>query len=220
MVVSGLARGIDTAAHEGALDAGGTSWAVLGTGLARIYPPENEKLARRLTLISELPLDAGPMPRFFPMRNRIVACLSQATVVIQGGRDSGAAITAEQAADYGRRVYALPGPVDDPRSALPHYLLKNGAAWLERASDVLGTLELPLIPLNSSSNRNSDEKRARLPPDHAKILECLGSAGLTLEEAAAAAGLDFTRLSTIIFELELQRLVRRLPGQRYAQNPL
>jgi DNA processing protein len=127
-VISGLARGIDTAAHLGALAAKGTTWAVLGCGLDKMYPPENDALAAKIVesggcLISELPLGTSPDKRTFPMRNRIVSGLSFGTLVIEAGRQSGALITARQALDQGRQVFAVPGRIDNPLAQGCHQLI-------------------------------------------------------------------------------------------------
>ena len=144
-VVSGLARGIDTAAHEGALDAGGTTIAVLGSGLDRIYPPENaglcEEIARRGVVVSEVPYGQDPRPGSFPQRNRIIAGLSMGTIVVEAGERSGALITAARALEQGREVFAVPGPVEEITTRGPHSLIKAGAKLVESIDDVLVELE-------------------------------------------------------------------------------
>ena len=144
-VVSGLARGIDTAGHEAALGAGGVSWAVLGSGLDRLYPPENAGLAAGLVagggaVLSEQPPGQGPRPGFFPARNRIISGLSWAVVVVEGDPKSGSLITARWAADQGREVLAVPGPADSVLSRGPLELLRAGARPAADAEDVLALL--------------------------------------------------------------------------------
>jgi DNA processing protein len=144
-VVSGLARGTDTRAHEGALDAGGRTVAVMGCGLATVYPPENAGLARDIaasgSLVSEFPMLAEPRPGCFPRRNRIISGLSAGVVVVEAAAKSGALITAARALEQGREVFAVPGPVDEPLSAGPNRLIKAGAKLTEDAGDVLDELE-------------------------------------------------------------------------------
>lgn len=214
VIASGLARGIDTEAHRTALDAGGTTWAVLGSGLARVYPPENGSLARDIVagggcLISEFPLDAEPLPAHFPRRNRIVAGLSWGTVVVEGRERSGSLITARLAAAQGREVFAVPGPADSPLSEAPLRLISQGARMARSIRDILPDLppscqEAPLSGL--------------LAPEHEKILQLLGSEARSVTELGADSGLGVSRLTQLLFELELQDLVEAVPGQRYAKK--
>ncbi|MDE2509956.1 MAG: DNA-processing protein DprA, partial [Elusimicrobia bacterium] len=184
-VVSGLARGIDAEAHEAALDAGGTTWAVLGSGLGEVYPPDNRDLARRIVaeggcLLSEYPLSAKPFQSSFPRRNRIVAGLSWVTVVVEGAMGSGALLTAKNAADYGREVLAVPGPADSPMSAAPHKLLRDGARLAVSARDILAAL-----PPGASAGLLRPPRAARparAEGEEARILRLLGGDSLSLEE--------------------------------------
>ena len=143
-VVSGLARGIDTAAHEAALKAGGITWAIIGTGLNICYPRENTRLAREIVekggaVFSEFPMGAGPLPVSFPRRNRVISGLARAVVVVEGDFKSGALITARAALEQGREVLAVPGQVDCPVARGPNYLIKNGAAPAEDALDIISS---------------------------------------------------------------------------------
>ncbi len=137
VVVSGLARGIDTAAHQAAVDAGGESVGILGSGLDQLYPPENRELAARLSVLSEYPLGTRPAPHNFPPRNRLIAALSAGSLIVEGERTSGAMITATHALECGRTVFAVPGRAGDPLAAGPHQLLREGAVLTESAADVL-----------------------------------------------------------------------------------
>lgn len=222
-VVSGLARGIDAEAHEAALDAGGATWAVLGSGLGEVYPPDNRDLARRIVaeggcLLSEYPLTLKPQKGSFPRRNRIVAGLSWATVIVEGRGSSGALITARNAAEYGREVFGVPGPADSPLSEAPHRLIRDGARLAASAADVLAVLPpgagpAPLKPARTASGS--------LPEgDEARILHVLGGDSLSLDELGKITGLDMTRLSLIMFGLEVKELVCAVPGQRYAKKTL
>lgn len=220
-VVSGLARGIDAAAHEAALEAGGTTWAVLGSGLGRLYPAEHADLARRIVagggaLLSEYPLDMAPLPDNFPKRNRLVCGLSWATVVVEGRHKSGSGVTAKQALEQGREVLAVPGPADSPLSEAPLRLLAQGASLCRNLEDIRAVLPpgaarpLP-APAGESAAADLDEQEAA-------VLGLLGSESFSIDELAAASGLDVGRLSSVLFGLELKKLVIPQPGQRYAQK--
>jgi DNA processing protein len=221
-VVSGLARGIDAESHQAALDARGATWAVLGSGLAEVYPPENRDLARRVAdaggaVLSEHPLAASPRKDSFPRRNRIIAGLSWATLVVEGRETSGALKTAEKAAEYGREVLAVPGPADSPLSEAPHRLLRSGARLAEGAADVLAAL-----PPGAARTPAARVSRAGFAGDaeEDRVLGLLGGDSLSLDELGRMTGLDTPRLSTIMFGLELKDLVCAVPGQRYAKKTL
>ncbi|MCX5797873.1 MAG: DNA-processing protein DprA [Elusimicrobia bacterium] len=214
VITSGLARGIDTEAHRAALESQGTTWAVLGSGLGRIYPPENEALAREIVagrgcVLSEFPMDAEPLPGHFPRRNRIVAGLCWGTVVVEGRDKSGSLITARLAAQQGREVFAVPGPADSPLSEAPLRLISQGANMVRCMADIWPELppscqEAPVRPL--------------VAPAHEKILQLLGSETRSVAELGAESGLDISSLTQTLFELELQDLVEAVPGQRYAKK--
>lgn len=221
VVVSGLARGVDAEAHQAVLEAGGKTWAVLGSGLGDVYPPENRDLARRVAdgggcVLSEYPCSTPPAPALFPRRNRIVAGLSWATVVVEGRAASGALLTAKNALDYGREVLAVPGPIDSPLSAAPHRLIRDGARPAMSVSDILACLPrgvslqpLACVPRCAGPSTEGDEGR---------ILSILGGEAVSLDELGRMTGLDMGRLSLIMFGLEIKDLVTAAPGQRYAKK--
>jgi len=220
-VVSGLARGVDAAAHQAALEAGGATWAVLGSGLGEVYPPENRDLARLIVekggaILSEYPCPTAPAPALFPRRNRIVAALSWATVVVEGRANSGALLTAKNALDYGREVLAVPGPIDSPLSEAPLRLIRDGARLAASAEDILAALP-PGQFLKSVS-----QVQAAAPPvleaDEERVMGVLGGESLSLEELGRQTGLDMGRLSLIMFGLEIKDLVTSAPGQRYGKK--
>ena len=226
-IVSGLARGIDAEAHLAALDAQGPTWAVLGTGLGHVYPAENRSLARDIVaaggaVISERPLDTRPMPELFPRRNRIVAGLSWAVVVVEGRHKSGSLITARLAAEYGREVLAVPGPADSVMSEAPHRLIADGAKMGAQVEDILSVL-----PEGLDFGPAPDAVRAPLQPaampappteEEAAVMALLGADALSLDELVQLSGLDTTRISSIMFGLEIKERVTSVPGQRYAQK--
>ena len=205
VVVSGLARSIDTAAHTAAVDAGGVSVGVLGSGVDTIYPAENKGLAARLCVLSEYPLGTRPAAHNFPARNRLIAALSAGSVVVEGDVRSGAMITAVAALECGRTVFAVPGRARDPLAAGPHQLLREGAVLVEDAADILnefgwGAAPAPL-PLE-------------LPEDQARVLAAL-TGPLTLDDVARLSGV--VDAYTPLLMLQLAGLVEE-SGGRYLRR--
>ncbi|MFC4427333.1 DNA-processing protein DprA [Deinococcus navajonensis] len=203
VVVSGLARGVDTVAHEAAVAAGGQSIGVLGSAVDRIYPAENAALASRLTLISEYPLGTGPAQHHFPTRNRLIAALSAGTLVVEGEKKSGSLITAVHALECGRTVFAVPGRAGDPRAAGPHQLLRDGAVLTETAQDVLQELGWGLLPAPAQPD---------LPPDQSRVLQALGSP-VTLDDLQGATHLSLPDLQTALVMLQLLGLADETGGR-------
>ncbi|HET7292580.1 MAG TPA: DNA-processing protein DprA [Vicinamibacteria bacterium] len=210
-VVSGLARGIDTAAHEGTLAAGGRTIAVQGRGLDGIYPPENAALAARLVqmggaLLSEFALGVGPRPGHFPRRNRILAGLVRAVVVVEAAEKSGALVTARLALDAGRDVLAVPGhPMDDWAKGT-NALIKDGAGLVRDARDVLAEIGLHAKPMPAESS--VDPVLAALPVDQP----------MTVEELARGSGTPVPALLARLTELEIAGHVLRLPGSVFVRS--
>jgi len=213
-IVSGLARGVDAAAHRGALGAGGTTVGVLGSGIDVIYPPEHESLARdmesRGAVVSELVPGTAPQRRFFPLRNRIISGLTRAVIVIEAGEKSGSLITARCALEQGREVLAVPGNVLSGRNRGAHALLRDGAAIVESAGDVLDELGL-----SAPAGRGT---RPRLGREADPVLACLvPGESSDLDEMAGRSGLSPSRLLPRLFELELQGAVARIGGGRFVR---
>lgn len=215
-IVSGLAAGIDTAAHEGALAADGHTIAVVGTGLDQVYPTSNRQLAARIAgqglMVSEFPLGTPPLANNFPLRNRIIATLTRGTLVVEAAPRSGSLITARLAVEAGREVFAVPGSIHSPQSRGCHVLLKQGAKLVETAQDVieeLGALAarptLPPIEL--------PELQTAGPTD--VVLRALGHDPTTLDALMARCGWPAHELSARLLELELTGQVARLPGGLY-----
>jgi DNA processing protein len=202
VVVSGLARGVDTKAHEGALCAGGITVAVLAHGLDRIYPPENGELAQRITeqggcLVTEYPSGTPPHRRHFPARNRILAGLSRATVVVEAGEKSGSLITAGFALDQGREVFVVPGSFDAPSFSGSHRLISDGAALVSMPSELLGS-----APRSRSGG--------------AELSRWFGPEGVaTLGELFAASRLALADLEAFLLEAEREGRITRVGAQRY-----
>jgi DNA processing protein len=218
VVVSGLARGVDSAAHRGALAGGGITVAVLGSGLDVIYPPEHAGLARELTrgglLLSELVPGTPPLKPFFPLRNRIISGLSRAVVIVEAGEKSGSLITARCALEQGRDVLAVPGNVLGGRNRGAHALLRDGAKIVESADDILEEIQ-------GSWSLGPTTKTAAAPrfPVSDPILACLTPGEATdLDAIAERSGMSPARLLPRLFELELQGLVARAGGGRFVRS--
>ncbi|MFA6584427.1 MAG: DNA-processing protein DprA [Elusimicrobiaceae bacterium] len=222
-IASGLARGIDSVAHEAALKEKGRTWAVVGTGIAHCYPAENKMLESALleqggAVISEFPVNVGPVPYHFPRRNRIISVLSGATVVVQGDHKSGSLITARCALDQGREVMAVPGPVDSSRSDGPNRLLKDGAVLVRNARDVFDAYpaaELFGINLPEEGQEKgslSGAQAALAGPDEKKVLECIGSGELSIDMISEKLGWDIPHTAGVLFELEIKSLVSSSAG--------
>jgi len=221
VIVSGLARGVDSAAHRGALAAGGITVAVLGSGVDVIYPPEHASLAAAIdatgAVVSELMPGTRPHPRFFPLRNRIISGLSRAVVVIEAGEKSGSLITARCALDQGRDVLAVPGNILSGRNRGAHALLRDGAKIVESADDILE--ELGMV---ASAPASHDRTAGRVDGTGAAaadpVLDCLEPGEPSnLDEISERSGLQPPRLLPRLFELELQGLVRRAGGGRFVR---
>ena len=218
-VVSGLARGIDTAAHRGALEGGGRTVAFLGCGLDNIYPPENKELAAQIVstggaLVSEYPLGAQPLPYHFPRRNRLISGLSDAVLLIEATRRSGTQSTINHALDQGRMVFALPGNVDSPGSELPLDLLKDGAEICVTASDILCQLKGQVIMERARADAalSAVDDKTDDP-----ILKALEREEKTFEELLMETGMDATDLSASLTMLELEGTIEKRPGRAYAR---
>ncbi|MCC6416603.1 MAG: DNA-protecting protein DprA [Opitutaceae bacterium] len=221
-IVSGLARGIDTAAHEGALSVEGSTAAVLGCGIDIIYPPENLELYRRIVetgaILSEFPFGRRADRQSFPMRNRVVAGICDAVIVVESDVNGGSMITARFAGEQGRLVYAVPGRIDQATSAGCHQLIRDGATLLTSVDDILGELSyldgLRPAPIPLNAGGEGGVSAADLSAEEANVLACFaGGAILTPDAVATQTSLAADRLSPVLMMLELKRrLVRRLDG--------
>ncbi len=223
-IVSGLARGIDTHAHEGAVAARGRTIAVIGSGLGQIYPPENMELANTIAsgygaVVSEFPLNMPPSKKTFPMRNRIVAAWSQAVLVVESPEWSGSQITANLAGEMGKTVYAVPGQIDRPTSAGCNKLIREGATLVTSGKDILDDLEmLPLSDLGrevvaveqaGAVSKCSFSKQERL------VLGALQDNELLIDDLYTKVGVSISELQVILLKLEIKSLVKQIAGGRY-----
>lgn len=217
-VVSGLALGVDGAAHEGALAASAPTIAVLGTGLDRVYPARHKALAHQITatgaLVSEYPLGTPPLAPNFPKRNRLIAALGQGTLVVEAALQSGSLITARLAVEMGRDVFAIPGSIHSPQSRGCHALIRQGAKLVESAQDVLEELRLPVpVPAPLAEASPADATPWPAPTgDDAALLLALGHDPVSLEALQARTGWPTANLQAALLELELGGVVGRLPG--------
>src|SRR5665213_1565559 len=223
-VVSGGARGIDTAAHQGALSGKGRTIAVLGTGINLIFPTENAELFERIAangaVITQFPFNRRADKQSFPIRNRIVAGMTLGTVVVEANLTSGALITARMANDNGRQVFAVPGRVDSPRSKGCHELIKNGGAKLcESAEDILCEFEY-LFPTSNRPSAFLDEPGLpafSLSPNETAIYALVDKEELSIDDVIRRSGLAPSAVSVTLLGLEMKRLVRQLPGKRFVK---
>ncbi len=213
-IISGLARGVDSIAHQAALDAGGRTIAVLGSGLDRIYPPENRHLAEQIkangALISEFSPNTPPEASNFPQRNRLISGLSLAVIVIEAGIKSGALITASFAADQGREVFAVPGNITSPGSMGTNRLIQNGAHPLLSAEQVLEILELSMVAEHRTA-------RVALPSDavEAQLFEILGVEPLHIDEVTNRTEIPVEKVTASLALMELKGMVRQVGGMQY-----
>ena len=223
-VVSGLAEGIDAAAHEGALRAGGRTIAVVGHGLDRIYPPQHQELAERIAgsgcVVSEFPMGEKPHPWNFPKRNRIIAGLSLGTLVVEAPFKSGALITARYAMEQGREVFAVPGPVSSRQSEGALALIKDGAKLVCRVEDILEELAPHLKEVVRASGHAGlvEANRPDLTAEESQVFQAVPvGSGTGLEAIARATALEPARLLPVLTGLELKGLVQQQPGRGFSR---
>ena len=216
--VSGMALGVDGAAHDGALMGGGHTVAVVGTGLDRVYPKKHFGLAHRIAarglIVSEFPLGTPPLTANFPRRNRIISGLSHGTLVIEAALQSGSLITARLAAEQGKEVFAIPGSIHSPQSRGCHLLIKQGAKLVESAQDVLEELRLPLSFAAAEASTVDGMTLTETPEEKAEhpLLKALGFDAAGLDSLQARTGWPTAQLQAQLLELELKGEVARLPG--------
>jgi DNA processing protein len=221
VVISGLARGIDTAAHEAALAAKGRTIAVIGSGIGKLYPPENQALAERIAqngaVISEYPVDRPADKQTFPYRNRVVAGWSCGLVVVEAPLRSGSLITAQQASEQGRAVYAVPGPIDKPTSAGCNRLIQQGAKLVMDGGDILDDL-MVLFPTATKAPITEQPKLPiSLTLEEEILFKAIDTEEHHIDELSTLSGLTPATVSVTLMRLEMKRLVRPLPGRRYVR---
>jgi DNA processing protein len=224
-IVSGMAVGIDTAAHQGALLAKGQTVAVLGSGLNHIYPKENRSLFHEIAshgaVISEFPLNEEPRASNFPQRNRIISGMSLGTVIVEAAKQSGSLITARFAAEQGREVFAVPGSIQSFKSAGTHGLIKQGAKLVEHAGDILEELS-PFISIeNPSELRASTENPlevSSLSTDETRVIDAMDPYPIHIDDLARKLSMESGKLAGILLKMEIKGLIRQSPGKRFSKH--
>ena len=220
-IISGLARGIDTAAHQGALAAKGRTIAVIGSGLAKLYPPENGALAEKIrdgngAIVSEFSMQIEPDRQTFPMRNRIISGWSYGILVVEAGLNSGALITAAQALEQGRSVYAVPGHINAPSAMGSNRLIQQGAKLVMDASDILDDLQI-LLPEAKPLPQAAARPLPPLSDEERRVYEAIDAAETPIDRIAAKSALPSGAVSSTLLSLELKRLVKQLPGKYFVK---
>lgn len=231
-VVSGMARGIDTSAHRGALRASGRTIAVMGSGHANIYPPENEKLYARIAdagaVVTEYEDEMGPMPFNFPQRNRIISGMSLGVVVVEAAKDSGALITATLAAEQGREVFAVPGRISSSTSSGANSLIRDGARLVQSVDDIMEELSLrEMGDTPKAAGSGADGKVARmtkayiynsLTDDERKVYKTLSDEPVYIDDIRERADIAAAKASKALLNLQIKKLAREIPGKKYVRN--
>jgi len=223
-IVSGLARGIDTHAHEGAIAANGRTVAVIGSGLGQVYPAENMGLAEKIAdgygaVISEFPLNTPPSKKTFPMRNRIVAAWSQAILVVECPAWSGALITANLAGELGKPIYAVPGPIDRPTSAGCNNLIREGGILVTGGQDILD--DLSVLPLHDHApfvEESPTHSSVELVGIEQQIVAALENGEMLMDELLSVTELPLPDVNATLLKLEIMGMVQQLPGSRFAKK--
>ncbi|HXA10410.1 MAG TPA: DNA-processing protein DprA [Chthoniobacterales bacterium] len=220
-IISGLARGIDTAAHQGALAAKGRTIAVIGSGLMKLYPPENAALAEKIrsgngAILSEFSMAVEPDRQTFPMRNRIISGWSHGILVVEAGINSGALITAAQALEQGRSVYAVPGHINAPTAHGSNRLIQQGAKLVMDASDILDDLQI-LLPEKQKLPEVSARALPELSADERRVYDAINPTETPIDRIATTCELPSATVSSVLLRLELKRLVKQLPGKYFVK---
>lgn len=220
-VISGLARGIDTAAHQGALAAKGRTIAVIGSGLRKLYPPENAALAEKIAsgngaVVSEFSMDVDPDRQTFPMRNRIISGWSHGILVVEAGLNSGALITASQALEQGRSIYAVPGHINAPSAHGSNRLIQQGAKLVMEASDILDDLDV-LLPEAKPSPEAAARPLPTLTDDERHVYDAIEATETSIDDITTKCDLPSGSVSSTLLRLELKRLVKQLPGKYFVK---
>ncbi|MBA3961406.1 MAG: DNA-protecting protein DprA [Chthoniobacterales bacterium] len=220
-IISGLARGIDTAAHQGALAAQGRTIAVIGSGLMRLYPPENAALAEKIrdghgAVVSEFSMEIEPDRQSFPMRNRIISGWSHGILVVEAGLNSGALITASQAIEQGRSVYAVPGHINAPTAHGSNRLIQQGAKLVMDASDILDDLQI-LLPEKQKFAIGASRILPEMSDDERRVYEAINPTETPIDQISTLCDLPSATVSAVLLRLELKRLVKQLPGKYFVK---
>ena len=221
-IVSGMARGVDTAAHSGAIAAGGVTVSVLGTGLSQVYPRENARLFHKIAengaVITEFPLESGPDAHHFPARNRIISGMCHGTVVVEATGRSGSLITARLAAEQNREVFAIPGNIHSFKSIGTHNLIKAGAKLVMHTGDILDEFQ-HILPHMQATLKLPDPECPPLTDEEAMVIDSLEADPIHIDDLARRLALPSGRLAGLLLQLELKGLVDQSPGKQFSLSP-
>lgn len=221
-IISGLARGVDSAAHQGALKVNGRTIAVMGSGFNNLYPSQNKKLAEEIAengaVISEFCLDELPLAHNFPRRNRVVSGLSRGVVVVEAALNSGALITADFALEQGRDVFALPGKIDSRNSSGANQLIKQGAKLVTCVDDILDEYNFKASAQPVVKNRIKNALDIELNQDESALYDLISSQPISLDEIAGCLNLDIPRIFPMLLKLEVKKLIKPIAGKQYIRN--
>ena len=220
-IVSGMARGVDTYAHRGALKAKGRTLAVMGSGFNHIYPAENANLAKEISssgaVISEFPMDAKPLPQNFPRRNRLISGLSLGILITEAARNSGALITADFALEQGREVFALPGRIDAVGSMGANNLLKQGAKMVTCCDDILEELNLEVADRQETNVSLASQENA-CAKEEARLYACITRQPVAIDDLVEKLVLSSSQVLSLISKLQLKKLIKALPGKQFSRS--
>ncbi len=221
-IISGMARGIDSYAHRGALKSGGRTIAVMGSGFNQIYPAENKELSEKIAycgaVISEFALNERPLRQNFPRRNRVISGLSLGTLVIEAARNSGALITADFALEQGRDVFALPGKVDSQNSYGTNGLIKQGAKLVSSVEDILEEFNSPIDKSPNKARISKDELKVSLSGEESLLYNLFSGQPILLDEIVEQTQMEVGRISNLLLSLQLKKLIRQLPGKQFKRT--
>jgi len=223
-IVSGLARGIDTSAHRGALKQGKRTIAVIGSGFRHLYPQENKELAEEISrcgaVISEFPINARPLSQNFPRRNRVISGLSLGVLVVEAARNSGALITADCALEQGREVFALPGKIDSGNSFGTNGLIKQGAKLVSCADDIIEEFNLPITTnLNKREIKDTSlDSKVCLSGNESLLYNLISDQPVLLDEIVEKTGISIPESTGILLKLQIRKLIRQLPGKQFIRT--
>ena len=220
-IISGLARGIDTAAHQGAIAAKGRTVAVIGSGLLNLYPPENAALAEKIrdgngAVVSEFSMTVEPDRQTFPMRNRIISGWSHGILVVEAGLNSGALITASQAIEQGRSVYAVPGHINAPTAHGSNRLIQQGAKLVMEAADILDDLQI-LLPEKQKIPATAARALPEMSDDERRVYDAIRPTETPIDHISTETDLPSATVSSVLLRLELKHLVKQLPGKYFVK---
>lgn len=221
-IVSGLAKGLDSEAHRGALESGGRTIAVLGSGLLRLYPHENKRLAEKIAhngaVIAEFPLETTPFRSNFPIRNRIISGLSMGTIVVEAAVKSGTLITAGFALEQNRTVFGIPGNIDQPSSEGVNALIKQGASLIQSVDDIFR--ELPTLKRSQtlSETKASAQPKVKLSPEEKEIFDLISTQPIHIDEITEKSSRTAPEVSVLVLTLEIKQVIKQIPGKFYTIN--